>query len=94
MYKVQLDNLASLHVFKNEALVTNIGQCTKFNVRSIDGSQTATVQMCDIRGIDTGFKMCDFNKNGQKNLFFVKDNQAWDGSTLFKVVPNFRILRN
>ena len=40
MYKTLLDNQATLHVFKNEALVSNIRASRKVSIDGIDGRRT------------------------------------------------------
>ena len=50
MFEVHLDNQVTLHVTKNEALMSNIRVSRKTNIGGIDGSQTgmSIVQELDI----------------------------------------------
>ena len=50
MLKVLLDNHATLHVFKNEVLVSNIRAGRKTSFGGIGGSKSgmSTIQVCDI----------------------------------------------
>ena len=66
MFKVLLDNQATLHVFKNEALVSNIRAGRKASIGGIDGSQSgmSTFKVCDIPYVGVGF----FNENAVTNI--------------------------
>ena len=66
MFKVLLVNQATLHLVKNEALVSNIRAGRKTSIGGIDVSQTSmsTVQVCDIPYVGVGF----FNENAVANI--------------------------
>ena len=61
MLNVVLKNQATLHVFKNDAMVSDISSNKKANIGGIDGGKTsmAIVQVCDISYVYVGL----FNKN-------------------------------
>ena len=72
-FKVRLDNQATLHVFKNEVLVSNIHPNDRArNIGGIDDSQSgmSTEQICGIQHVEVGY----FNKNAVADILIVLVN--------------------